>query len=68
MSKEGKWKEMGELVDDEMLNAFAVVGPIDTVVTKLRERWDGLLDRLSFYAPYDIEPDELTKLIAALKA
>jgi probable F420-dependent oxidoreductase len=68
MSKEGKWQEMGELVDDEMLNAFAVVGPIDSVVTKLRERWDGLLDRLSFYAPYDLEPDELTKLIAALKA
>jgi hypothetical protein len=38
------------------------------VVAKLRERWDGLLNRLSFYAPYDIEPDELTKLIAALKA
>jgi probable F420-dependent oxidoreductase len=68
MSKEGKWQEMGELVDDDMLNAFAVVGPIDTVVAKLRDRWDGLLDRLSFYAPYDIEPDELTKLIAALKA
>jgi cell shape-determining protein MreC len=59
---------MGELVDDEMLNTFAVVGPIDSVVAKLRERWDGLLHRLSFYAPYDIEPDELTKLIAALKA
>jgi probable F420-dependent oxidoreductase len=68
MSKEGKWQEMGELVDDEMLNTFAVVGPIDSVVAKLRERWDGLLNRLSFYAPYDIEPDELTKLIAALKA
>ena len=68
MSKEGKWQEMGELVDDEMLNTFAVVGPIDSVVAKLRERWDGLLHRLSFYAPYDIEPDELTKLIAALKA
>jgi probable F420-dependent oxidoreductase len=68
MSKQGQWKEMGELVDDDMLNAFAVVGSIDTVVPKLRERWDGLLDRLSFYAPYDIEPDELTKLIAQLKA
>jgi probable F420-dependent oxidoreductase len=68
MSKQGQWKEMGELVDDDMLNAFAVVGPIDTIVPKLRERWDGLLDRLSFYAPYDIEPDELTKLIVQLKA
>jgi probable F420-dependent oxidoreductase len=68
MSKQGLWKEMGDLVDDEMLNAFAVVGPIDTVVAGLRERWDGLLHRLSFYAPYEIEPDELTKLIGTLKA
>ncbi len=68
MSKEGRWKEMGDLVDDEMLSTFAVVGPIDSVVERLRERWDGLLRRLSFYAPYDIEPDELTKLIAQLKA
>jgi probable F420-dependent oxidoreductase len=68
MSKQGLWKEMGDLVDDEMLNAFAVVGPIDTVVSGLRERWDGLLHRLSFYAPYEIEPDELTKLIGTLKS
>jgi probable F420-dependent oxidoreductase len=68
MSKEGRWQEMGDLVDDEILGTFAVVGPVDTVVDRVRDRWDGLLHRLSFYAPYDIEPDELTKLIAALKA
>jgi probable F420-dependent oxidoreductase len=67
MSKEGRWKEMGDLIDDEILDAFAVVAPFDTVVDGLRDRWDGLLHRLSFYAPYDVEPDELTKLIAALK-
>ena len=26
MSKEGKWKEMGELINDEILDTFAVVG------------------------------------------
>jgi probable F420-dependent oxidoreductase len=68
MSKEGRWKDMGDLIDDEILGTFAVVSPLDTVVDRLRERWDGLLHRLSFYAPYDLEPDELTKLIATLKS
>ncbi|HEY8525742.1 MAG TPA: LLM class F420-dependent oxidoreductase [Acidimicrobiales bacterium] len=67
LSKQGRWKEMGELIDDEMLDAFAVVGSIESVAQQLRERWGGLLHRLSFYAPYDVEPDELTRLIAALK-
>ena len=31
MSKEGRWAEMGDLIDDEMLDAFAVVAPPDEV-------------------------------------
>ena len=27
LSKQGEWVEMGELIDDEILNTFAVVGP-----------------------------------------
>ena len=27
MSKEGRWAEMGDLIDDEMLETFAVVAP-----------------------------------------
>ena len=26
LSKQGKWAEMGDLIDDEILNTFAVVG------------------------------------------
>jgi probable F420-dependent oxidoreductase len=68
MSKEGRWKEMGDAIDDEVLDAFAVVGTPDAVVAGLRERWGGQLTRLSFYAPYEIPPDDLTELVAALKA
>ena len=32
LSKQGKWKEMGELIDDDMLDTFAVVG-------RARRRW-----------------------------
>ena len=68
MSKQGRWGEMGDLIDDEMLHTFAVVGTPEEAVHGLRDRWDGILTRMSFYAPYGFDPDELTGLLSILKA
>jgi probable F420-dependent oxidoreductase len=68
MSKEGRWAEMGTLIDDEMLATFAVVAPLDEVAGKLIERWSGVLSRLSFYTPYESAPGQFDEVIAALKA
>jgi probable F420-dependent oxidoreductase len=46
LSKEGEWDAMATLIDDDMLNAFAVVGPVDTIAARLRKRCDGVLDRV----------------------
>ena len=46
LSLEGQWDTMGSLVDDEMLAAFAVVGPVDTIAAALRGRCEGLVDRV----------------------
>ncbi|HEX6235998.1 MAG TPA: LLM class F420-dependent oxidoreductase [Acidimicrobiales bacterium] len=68
LSKEGRWGEMGDLVGDEVLDAFAVVAPLDEVADALRARWGGVLDRLSFYAPYAVDPDAVLSLVAELRA
>lgn len=48
MSKEGKWVEMGGLIDDEMLAAFAVQGESPGEVAKaIHGRYGELFDRLS---------------------
>ena len=44
LSLEGEWDAMGSLIDDDMLNAFAVVGPVDTVAGALRSRCEGAVD------------------------
>jgi probable F420-dependent oxidoreductase len=67
MSKEGRWGEMGDLIDDDMLGAFAVVGSPEEAARSLRERWGGTLSRLSFYAPYKIESGELSRLLSIIK-
>jgi len=56
LSKEGKWMEMAELVDDEILNAIAVVGTPKEIAQKIAARFKGKADRISpvAYAP-DVE-------------
>src|SRR5246127_2588656 len=46
LSKEGEWDAMASLIDDDMLNAFAVVGPLDAIATAVRKRCDGVVDRV----------------------
>jgi probable F420-dependent oxidoreductase len=68
LSKQGKWAEMGDLVTDEMLHTFAVVGSPDEVGPELRSRFGDVIDRLSFYAPYKSDPERWRAIIADLRA
>ena len=64
LSKRGEWVKMGELIDDDILNAFAVVAPLDKVATEVRNRFEGLVDRFSFYAPYKVDPEMWKSVLA----
>jgi probable F420-dependent oxidoreductase len=68
MSKEGRWSEMGDLIDDEILREFAVVAPLDQVAAGLTDRWGDALSRISFYTPYESDTSQWDKVIADLKA
>jgi probable F420-dependent oxidoreductase len=68
MSKDGRWDEMGELIDDGMLAEFAVVAPLDEVAAAMRDRWGDVLARLSFYTPYATDDTAWQTVIADLKA
>jgi len=52
-SLDGDWQGMARLITDEMLDTIAVIGRYDDIGTKLQERYDGLLDRVALYQPYD---------------
>jgi len=67
LSKKGGWVEMGELIDDEILNTFAVVAEPEGVGAELKRRYGGVVDRCSFYAPYRTDPKRWTKTIEDLK-
>jgi probable F420-dependent oxidoreductase len=65
MSKEGKWKEMAEVIDDDVVRTFAAVGDVPTVAQQLRERW-AVATRLSFYIPYRADDSVRRELLAEL--
>ena len=68
MSKEGRWSEMGDLIDDEILQEFAVMAPLDQVAAGLIDRWGDALGRISFYTPYESDTSQWDQVIADLKA
>jgi probable F420-dependent oxidoreductase len=59
--RRNKWDEMHTLISDDMLDHFAVVAPPDELPYKVRERYEGLLDRVGFYFPF--EPSDDSKRI-----
>jgi probable F420-dependent oxidoreductase len=68
LSKQGRWVEMGELIDDEILQTFAVVADPEGVGAELKRRYGGIVDRCSFYAPYRSDPERWTRVIDDLKS
>jgi probable F420-dependent oxidoreductase len=66
-SRADKWEVMGTLVDDEVLNAFAVVAEPDRVAAEIRRRFDGLVDRLSFYTAYELDRSVLEPVVRELR-
>ena len=61
----GEWAEMGELVSDEMLDAFAVIGEYDEIADRYLERYGGLLDEmsLSLTTSAPVEEEQLRRII-----
>ena len=51
-----------------MLNAFAVVAEPAAVAAEIRRRFGGLVDRVSFYAPYDIATEAWDPILRDLQA
>ena len=68
LSKQGDWVEMGKRVTDDILQAFAVVGPMNEIAGKIRARIGEYADRVSFGVPYVGNPEYWTDVVAELRS
>ena len=67
LSKEGRWDDMGTLIDDEILNTFAVVGEPEQIGPELQKRYGDVISRISFYAPYAADRERWRQVLADIK-
>ncbi len=69
MARAGKWAEMGELVTDEMLDEYCVVGTPDEVPKKLAARFAGVTQRVQMDDEWfeDMSDDDIAGLVAAIR-
>ncbi len=63
MMRDGKWGELNDLIDDDILNTFAVVGTPAEVAQKIAQRYRGKVERIS---PVVYQPD--VALLAELRS
>jgi len=67
LSKQGRWADMANAVDDRLLNLMAVVGDPATVATQLIHRWGDAYDRMSLTTPYGIDDSLLRDVVNHLR-
>ncbi len=66
MSKQGRWKEMGTLITDDILNEFAVVGEPQTIVPEMKRRYGEFVDRTSASFEF-VDREQRKAMIADLR-
>lgn len=65
LARAGDWEAMPDVVDDDMLDAFAIRAEPDDVAAAVRDRWHGLVDRVALYTAADPGPEVWRAVLAA---
>jgi probable F420-dependent oxidoreductase len=68
LSREGKWREMGELITDDVVDAFAVVGAPEEIGGELLKRYGDVMTRMTFYTPYDVDRSVTEQIADEIRA
>ena len=68
LSHAGEWDQMGSLIDDEILREFAVVAPVQDVAKQVRERCDGVIDRVMVGFPASIDEATITAVLHEMRS
>ncbi len=68
MTHRGEWDKLHELVDDEVLHTFAVVGTPEEAIAEVQRRYGELVTRITIRLPDDIDRDRKQELFDSLRA
>jgi probable F420-dependent oxidoreductase len=66
LSKQGRWEDMGRLIDDDVLHTVAACGSPAEIAAHIRDRVAGVSDRICVYQPGPIAVESLAAIVDAL--
>ena len=66
LARDGRWAEMGSLIDDDLIRTIAVVGEPHEIAPLVRARLDGISDSVSLVNNRAPDPEHLAEVVAAL--
>jgi len=67
LSKQGRWAQMGALIDDEVLHTIAACGTPAQVAAHIRDRVDGISDTVCVYQAAPITPALIGEIVSELR-
>jgi probable F420-dependent oxidoreductase len=68
LTRQGRWSELPDLIDDDVLNAFAVVVEVDRLGPTLAARYGGTLTRVNLATEHQFTDEQWSDLCSALHA
>ena len=68
MTKRGEWDRMSELIDDEMVETFAVVGKPEEAFAEVKRRYGDIATRITLTIPEERDEDRWRALFDELRS
>ncbi len=67
LSKQGRWDDMGRLIDDDILHTIAACGTSAEVARHIRDRVGGIADTVCLYQAAPLGLDTLAAIVSELR-
>ncbi|MGI9576974.1 MAG: TIGR03617 family F420-dependent LLM class oxidoreductase [Microthrixaceae bacterium] len=67
MARDGRWSEMSNLIDDELISTIAVVGEPHEIAPAIRARLDGISDSVSLVNNRAPDPHHFAEVVEGLR-
>lgn len=68
LSRDGRWAEMADRIDDEVLDAFAIVAQPDSLAAAIQERFGDVMTHVRLTLPASLPPEVVRSIVTGLRA
>jgi probable F420-dependent oxidoreductase len=67
MTKRGQWDQIADMIDEDILHTFAIIGTPETCVAEIERRYGDIGTRIAITVPDEAEPQRWAPVFDALR-